>query len=163
MPPLTTRCGRSAGLIVSIFGRTWRASRRRPIPSAADGVGDVTSVTFNGVVAGLFFVSPGQINALVPWSLPVSSTVSVLSRTARETHFRNSFRSRLRCGNFTSVRTGWDRRLRRIMRTRPSRSVQSDPDWKLPDRLEYWIRAVDAAMNTLRPHCDDRRRAGEAG
>ena len=63
--------GVAPGSIVSIFGtnlasQTASASSR-PLPTS---LGDVTSVTFNGVPAPLFFVSPGQINALaVPESL----------------------------------------------------------------------------------------------
>ncbi len=59
--------GVAPGSIVSIFGtnlasQTASASSL-PLPTS---LGDVTSVTFGGVAAPLFYVSPEQINALVP-------------------------------------------------------------------------------------------------
>jgi uncharacterized protein (TIGR03437 family) len=57
------------GSIVSIFGdhlaTHHSAADTLPLPFSLRGV----SVTFNGIPAGLFFVSPGQINAQLPWGL----------------------------------------------------------------------------------------------
>ena len=57
------------GAIVAIFGTDMASSTEVasevPLPTK---LGD-TSVTFNGIAAPLFFVSPGQINAQVPFEL----------------------------------------------------------------------------------------------
>ncbi len=62
----------SPGSIVSIFGTnlasTTATARGTPLPPVLVG----TSVTLNGINAPLFFVSPGQINLQVPWSLQSS-------------------------------------------------------------------------------------------
>jgi len=58
----------SPGAIVSIFGRnlasTQATAQNAPLPPSLAG----TSVTINGTVAPLFYVSPTQINLQVPWS-----------------------------------------------------------------------------------------------
>jgi uncharacterized protein (TIGR03437 family) len=66
------------GTIVSIFGSHLAdgtaTAADTPLPSNLLG----TSVTFNGVPAPLFFVSPEQINAQVPFEVPVGEgTVAV--------------------------------------------------------------------------------------
>jgi trimeric autotransporter adhesin len=57
------------GEAVSIYGSNLATSTAYassiPLPTSLDNV----SVTFNGVLAPLFFVSPGQINAQVPWDV----------------------------------------------------------------------------------------------
>jgi uncharacterized protein (TIGR03437 family) len=68
----------SPGSLVSIFGsnlapQTAQASTI-PLPISLGGV----SVSFNGVPAPLLFVSSGQINAHLPWEVPVSGSVSVV-------------------------------------------------------------------------------------
>jgi uncharacterized protein (TIGR03437 family) len=59
------------GSVVSIFGSGLAASLLSgdtiPLSNNLNGV----QVTFNGVNAPLYFVSPGQINAQVPWELSV--------------------------------------------------------------------------------------------
>jgi uncharacterized protein (TIGR03437 family) len=75
--------GVAPGSIVSIYGTNLAsaatASSAVPLPTT---LADVTSVTFNNVTAALFYVSPLQINAQVPWNvLPAgtaSGTVSVV-------------------------------------------------------------------------------------
>jgi uncharacterized protein (TIGR03437 family) len=60
----------AAGSLVSIFGTQLAASMAQastvPLSTA---LADVSSVTFNGTAAPLLFVSPGQINAQVPWEV----------------------------------------------------------------------------------------------
>ena len=63
------------GSLVSIFGSELAAGLSQadsvPLSDRLDGV----SVTFNGISAPLLFVSPGQINAQLPWtSLPAGSS-----------------------------------------------------------------------------------------
>jgi minor extracellular serine protease Vpr len=57
------------GSVVSIFGSGLAASLMAgdtiPLSSTLNGV----SVTFNGIQAPLYFVSPGQINAQMPWNM----------------------------------------------------------------------------------------------
>jgi uncharacterized protein (TIGR03437 family) len=66
------------GSLVSIFG-----SNLAPAPAAAASIplpgklGPV-SVTFNGVTAPLLYVSPGQINAQLPWEVSAAGPVSVI-------------------------------------------------------------------------------------
>lgn len=65
------------GSIVSIFGAGLAIEKASasavPLPTALD---DVASVTFNGVPAPLYFVSPSQINAQVPWNVLPAGTTS---------------------------------------------------------------------------------------
>jgi uncharacterized protein (TIGR03437 family) len=62
--------GIAPGSIVSIFGTNLASETASassvPLPMA---LGNVISVTFSGVPAPLYFVSPGQINAQVPWNV----------------------------------------------------------------------------------------------
>jgi uncharacterized protein (TIGR03437 family) len=57
------------GAIISVFGSNFSsgtsAELNAPLPPSWNG----TSVTFNGVAAPLFFVSPGQINAQAPFDM----------------------------------------------------------------------------------------------
>src|SRR6185369_4664856 len=61
--------GLAPGTIVSIYGSALAAgtvvSNALPLPSTLEG----TSVLVGGVEAPLFFVSPGQINAQIPFQL----------------------------------------------------------------------------------------------
>lgn len=72
----------AAGAIVSIFGSNLatavRAATTIPLPFELDG----TRVTFAGRAAALFFVSPGQINAQIPWGVAVG-TAQIVVTTAR--------------------------------------------------------------------------------
>jgi len=76
-----TAQGVSPGSIVSVFGTNLAASTATasaiPLPTA---LSDVTSVTFNGVPAGLYFVSQNQINAQLPFDVLSggSGTVNIL-------------------------------------------------------------------------------------
>jgi uncharacterized protein (TIGR03437 family) len=76
-----TAQGVSPGSIVSVFGTNLAASTATasaiPLPTA---LSDVTSVTFNGVPAGLYFVSQNQINAQLPFDVlsAGSGTVNIL-------------------------------------------------------------------------------------
>jgi uncharacterized protein (TIGR03437 family) len=59
----------AAGTIVQIYGTNLASSTAQaqhvPLPLTLEG----TSVTIGGIAAPLFYVSPGQINAQVPWEL----------------------------------------------------------------------------------------------
>jgi uncharacterized protein (TIGR03437 family) len=67
----------AAGSVVSIFGNGLAAATvpGSTVPLSTDISG--TSVTFNGVAAPLYFVSAGQVNAQVPWSM-ASGTANVV-------------------------------------------------------------------------------------
>lgn len=71
------------GSLVSIFGTNLASglSQAGSIPLST-ALGDVTSVTFNNIVAPLLFVSPGQINAQLPWEVPASGTATVVVNRA---------------------------------------------------------------------------------
>ena len=57
------------GSLISIFGNDL-ASRLAQADSVplSNSLADVESVTFNGIPAPILFVSPGQINAQLPWN-----------------------------------------------------------------------------------------------
>jgi uncharacterized protein (TIGR03437 family) len=69
--------GIAPGSIVSIFGTNLAsanaASSAVPLPVT---LSDVVSVTFNNIAAPLFYVSPLQINAQVPWNVLPAGTAS---------------------------------------------------------------------------------------
>src|SRR5579863_2779235 len=69
--------GVAPGSIVSIFGTNLAATttlaKSIPLPTT---LSDVTSVTFNGIHAPLYFVSAGQINAQLPWNVLPAGTNS---------------------------------------------------------------------------------------
>ena len=62
--------GVAPGSVVSIFGTNLATQNATadsiPLPAS---LGDVKSLTFNGTAAALYFVSPSQINAQVPWDV----------------------------------------------------------------------------------------------
>src|SRR5947208_16712876 len=63
------------GQLISIFGSELAAglALNDTVPLSTS-LSDSVSVTFNGITAGLDFVSPGQINAQLPWNvLPASA------------------------------------------------------------------------------------------
>ena len=70
------------GSIVSIFGKNFSTATasadRVPLPIQLPGTG--TQVLFGGIAAPLFFVSPAQINAQVPFELPDVSSVDLVVR-----------------------------------------------------------------------------------
>jgi len=73
--------GIAPGMIVAIFGTNLAgaAAVSTKIPLSTT-LGDVASVTFNKVAAPLFYVSPLQINAQVPWNvLPAGATTGTVS------------------------------------------------------------------------------------
>ncbi len=69
------------GSLVSIFGSNLAAAlaQASSIPLSTS-LGDVASVTFNGVASPLIFVSGGQINAQLPWEVPPGSATVVVTR-----------------------------------------------------------------------------------
>lgn len=79
---LAPQAAPAPGTIVSLFGTNLAPKltvASTPIlPTSLDGV----SVTFNGIAAPLFFVSPGQVNAQVPFEL-TGASVNVVVRTAQ--------------------------------------------------------------------------------
>ena len=66
------------GSVISIYGANFAAAAAGatsvPLPTLLGG----DSVTINGVAAPLFYVSPGQINAQVPYETPVGEAVVVV-------------------------------------------------------------------------------------
>lgn len=78
----TFQAGAAPGAIISIFGQdmatTTAEATTRPLPTEISG----TRVLANNVPAPLFFVSPLQINAQVPFEAPAGSTVNVAVRVA---------------------------------------------------------------------------------
>jgi uncharacterized protein (TIGR03437 family) len=76
-PPSQPGYGISQGSIVSIFGTNLAAAEASapsvPLPKRLAG----TTVTFDGISAPLFYVSPGQINAQVPNASSINPVVLV--------------------------------------------------------------------------------------
>ena len=74
--------GVAPGSIVSIFGTNLAstATAATEIPIATT-LGDVVSVTFNNIAAPLFYVSPLQINAQVPWNVNSGAASVVVTRS----------------------------------------------------------------------------------
>ncbi len=78
------------GAIVTIFGSNFATG-----PASAGGapyptvIGD-TSVTFNGIAAPLFYISPGQINAQAPFELGLGSAAIQVRRLASPMFRRES-------------------------------------------------------------------------
>lgn len=72
------------GTLVAIFGselaQSEQSAQTTPLPTT---LGD-TTITFNGIPAPLFFVSPGQINAQVPWNLPTGDVAVRIRRSFLE-------------------------------------------------------------------------------
>src|SRR5947208_8921427 len=68
------------GSLVSIFGTELAATTAQAgsIPLSTS-INDV-SVTFNGVAAPLSLISPGQINAQVPWQAAPGQMTAVVTR-----------------------------------------------------------------------------------
>lgn len=66
------------GSLVTIFGANLAAGTAPastvPLPMTLGGV----SVSFNGIAAPLLYVSPQQINAQLPWSVPTEGAVNVV-------------------------------------------------------------------------------------
>src|SRR6266404_2071572 len=58
------------GQLISIFGSELAAglALNDTVPLSTS-LSDSVSVTFNGITSGLDFVSPGQINAQLPWNV----------------------------------------------------------------------------------------------
>jgi uncharacterized protein (TIGR03437 family) len=75
----SSRAAGPAGSLISIFGTdlaaTTAGAPSLPLPTTLAGV----TVTMNGIAIPLLFVSPGQINAQVPWELAgqTSATMTV--------------------------------------------------------------------------------------
>jgi uncharacterized protein (TIGR03437 family) len=69
--------GVAPGSIVSIFGTNLASQLASassiPLPTM---LGNVSSVTFNGIPAALYFVSPNQINAQLPWNVLPAGSIS---------------------------------------------------------------------------------------
>ncbi len=82
------------GSLVSIFGTNLAPSTSLasaiPLPISLAGV----SVTFNGIIAPLVFVSPGQINAQLPWGVlsgVTTGTATVVVATPSGTSVSKTF------------------------------------------------------------------------
>ncbi len=70
------------GAIVTLFGSNFAASTTSAAGAPYPKVLGETSVTFNGIPAPLFYVSPGQVNAQAPFELPVGSVSIQVTRGA---------------------------------------------------------------------------------
>jgi uncharacterized protein (TIGR03437 family) len=73
--------GIAPGSLISIFGSNLASSLS--VASSATlstSLGDVDSVTINGMPAPLMFVSEGQINAQAPWELNPGQAIVVVTR-----------------------------------------------------------------------------------
>jgi uncharacterized protein (TIGR03437 family) len=94
------------GTIVALFGSELASSQINaqalPLPTT---LGD-TSVLFNGVAAPLFFVSPGQINAQVPWNLTGSEVAVRIRRGFLEIPSQSFQISTVSPGIFTANSSG---------------------------------------------------------
>jgi uncharacterized protein (TIGR03437 family) len=68
------------GSLVSVFGTNFAletvSASSIPLPTEISGV----TVRFNNIPAPLLFVSPGQINAQLPWSIPPGQATVVVTR-----------------------------------------------------------------------------------
>jgi uncharacterized protein (TIGR03437 family) len=102
--------GVAPGSIVSVFGTNLAASTATdsaiPLPT---GLSDVTSVTFNGIPAGLYFVSQNQINAQLPFDvLPAGSgpVNIVVTRSTGASAPRNVTVTPSSPGIFTTIGNG---------------------------------------------------------
>lgn len=73
----TTGAPLAPGQLISIFGSNLAAglALNDTVPLSTS-LSDNVSVTFNGITAGLDFVSPGQINAQLPWNVLSNGTAS---------------------------------------------------------------------------------------
>lgn len=75
-------CPVSPGSIISIFGLnlapTTSSATQVPLPTMLAG----TSVTINGTPAPLYFVSPGQINAQLPFEIAPGTATAVVTNAA---------------------------------------------------------------------------------
>jgi len=107
-----TAQGVAPGSIVSVFGTNLAASTATasaiPLPTT---LSDVTSVTFNNIPAGLYFVSQNQINAQLPFDvLPAgqdSGTVNiVVTRSAGTSAPQNVTVAPASPGIFTTTANG---------------------------------------------------------
>ena len=69
----------SAGNIVSIFGSNLatKVALADTVPLSSNLAN--TTVSFNGINAALQFVAPGQINAQIPWNVPVGTANVVVT------------------------------------------------------------------------------------
>ena len=106
-----TTAGVAPGSIVSIFGTNLAASTASagaiPLPAA---LSDVTSVTFNNIPAGLYFVSQYQINAQLPFNVlsgQGSATVNiVVTRSSGTSTAQNVTVTPASPGIFTTTANG---------------------------------------------------------
>jgi uncharacterized protein (TIGR03437 family) len=64
------------GSVVTIFGSSLSAALQSGDTVPLSALVNDVSVTFNGVPAGLYFVSPGQINAQMPWNVLAAGSTS---------------------------------------------------------------------------------------
>ncbi len=71
----------SPGTIISIYGSLLAGSTQSattvPLPTSLGGV----SVNIAGILAPIYFVSPGQLNVQIPYSIPVDPGVETVSVT----------------------------------------------------------------------------------
>jgi uncharacterized protein (TIGR03437 family) len=74
----------AGGSLVSIFGSELAAGLTQNDTTPLSTTLSNVSVTFNNIPAGLYFVSPGQINAQIPWNvLPEGTTTGDVTMTVK--------------------------------------------------------------------------------
>lgn len=94
------------GAIVALFGSDLASAQipaqATPLPTT---LGD-TTVTFNGIAAPLFFVSPGQINAQVPWNISPGEVAVRIRRSFLEIPSQSFQLAAVSPGIFTANSSG---------------------------------------------------------
>ena len=94
------------GSLVAIFGSDLASSLTSassvPLSTSLAGV----SVSFNNTAAPLQFVSPGQINAQLPWGTPSGTVSVVVTRDGRASASRNLTVAQFSPGIFTVTGNG---------------------------------------------------------
>jgi len=96
--------GVAPGSVVSIFGTDLASqiTQNDTVPLSMS-LADSVSVTFNNIPAGLYFVSPGQVNAQIPWNVLPDGTSS---GTAQVVVTRNNVASKPQTVNIVQAAPG---------------------------------------------------------
>jgi len=77
------REGFAPGMLMSLYGtnlaNSTKSATSMPLPRSVEGV----TVSVNGVAAPLWFVSPGQINAQIPYETPIGPTLLIVNNNGQ--------------------------------------------------------------------------------
>ncbi len=93
------------GSIAAVFGTNFGpnfAATTLPLPLVVGG----TSVTFNGIAAPIFAITPGQINVQVPLAVPTGQAVVQVNTAAGSTQFITVNVQSVAPGIFTTAQNG---------------------------------------------------------